>query len=904
MKLKSRILIVAALLTMATALQAAQLQGNIKSANSGKPLAGAEITLVGFPYGTVSDINGSFFLDHLPAGTYEVRASFVGFEKAVQNVTLADGMPMELSYSLLPSVVISEEVIITANRATERETPVAFSNIGESDIKKKFTVQDIPHLFKHSPGIYVTTDGGGGMGDSKVSIRGFTEQRLQVMINGIPVNDPESKKVYWSNWGSLPSGSQSIQVQRGVGSSLYGSGAFGGSINVVTSESRSVRSLGFNSTVGMHETFKLGFDYNTGLLPGNQAWLFRLNGMWGNGFRNSTYYSGASYYLAWAKYLSNERTLRVVLHGAPQEHAYSYYSSPVEDFVDYGNEYNANAFFKRSDPGLTQQERDGEGELMSRDYISLDNNHYHKPQFEVHYDQELANGDKVNTSAFLSVGRGYGENLNKYYAVGRDDEGFMTMDGLFNSWAGSDVYQYRNYSLHQQAGLLSNYLHHLGDHDLTFGLETRYWDGRHKGEIMNSFQHENIEYAVGGEDILFEEGDLYYDYTTTKPQISVFGHGLWRFGPVSIMTDVQYSYRHYQTIEDMPGSNNLPVAGGEYEMMNADGEMVGYDLVNETWDYSFINPKFGINYNLGEHFSTFVNYSQTYNEPRVKYFYNYGAPWDDIDLETATDYEFGISSYFTHVNTKVNLYRINFDNKTLQTTDPTKANEPGYDYKGRRYAIVGSALYEGIEISNQVRLFEGLNWNTSFTYMRNQWSDDLTPEGLFTLYEDDAVWDADPANSDYDNSDGSLDDDGNPTFTLEDEVLTDLVDKYGKKTEPETPQIILHTSLSYNYRGFYVDALFSQYKEYFVLATNSDVELEGEYDDAGDFVVTKTSARLPSWYTVDLVVGHDIPVGPGQLNISVHVNNLLDADYYQIGNSYGFMKGAPRTAMFNMNYTM
>ncbi|MCD4727629.1 MAG: TonB-dependent receptor, partial [Pirellulales bacterium] len=506
-----RFILITGFVALATALQAGQLQGTVSSLTSGKALAGAEVTLAGTRYGTTTDIDGVFSLVNIPPGNYNVKASYVGYEKSPQSVIVAEGMPMEINFSLKPSVLISEEVIITANRAVERETPVAFTNIGETDIKKKFTVQDIPHLFKHTPGIYLTTDGGSGMGDSKVSIRGFTEQRLQVMINGIPVNDPESKKVYWSNWGSLPSGSQSIQVQRGVGSSLYGSGAFGGSINVVTSESRSIRSLGFNSTVGINDVYKVGFDYNTGLLPGDQAWLFRLNGMWGSGFRHSSFYSGASYYLAWAKYLSNARTLRVVLHGAPQEHAYTYYSFPAADFVRYGDEFNGNAFVKRGDPGLRQQDQDGEGELLNSDYVSFDNNHYHKPQFEVHYNQDLSNGNRLNSSAFFSVGRGYGENVNKYYYITRDDEGFMTMDEIFN--AGSSVYQYRSYSLHQQAGFLSNYLHKLGNHDVTFGIETRIWNARHKGEIMNTFGKDNITYKIGGESMPFEEGDLYYDYT-------------------------------------------------------------------------------------------------------------------------------------------------------------------------------------------------------------------------------------------------------------------------------------------------------------------------------------------------------------------------------------------------------
>ncbi|MCD4692285.1 MAG: Plug domain-containing protein, partial [Calditrichales bacterium] len=148
-----------------------------------------------------------------------------------------------LNFEIKSSILRTSNIIVEASRAKERETPVAFTDIGADEITKKFTVQDVPHLFVNTPGIYVTSDGGSGLGDSKVYIRGFDEQRMSVMINNIEVNDPESKKVYWSNWGALPSGSQSIQIQRGAGSSLYGAGAFGGSINVLTADAPAVSSL-------------------------------------------------------------------------------------------------------------------------------------------------------------------------------------------------------------------------------------------------------------------------------------------------------------------------------------------------------------------------------------------------------------------------------------------------------------------------------------------------------------------------------------------------------------------------------------------------------------------------------------------------------------------------------------
>ena len=194
------------------------ITGTVKDASTGESLPGANLMVNGTNNGAATNNNGSFTIYNVMEGE-TVTASMIGYKS--QTLVASGTMNFQLNKTALQL----SAVIVAGNFAIERETPVAFTTIGEEHIKNNFTVQDVPHLFANTPGVYVTSDGGSGMGDSKVTIRGFDEQRIAVMINNVPVNDPESKKVYWSNWGSLPAASQSVQVQRGVGSSMYGSGA-------------------------------------------------------------------------------------------------------------------------------------------------------------------------------------------------------------------------------------------------------------------------------------------------------------------------------------------------------------------------------------------------------------------------------------------------------------------------------------------------------------------------------------------------------------------------------------------------------------------------------------------------------------------------------------------------------
>ena len=881
-----RYLLVSLLIFSWTAIAlAGSIAGKVTDKTTGEPLVGANIYLKGTAIGASTNEEGMYFMT-VENGTYAIVCSFVGYIDVQKTVTVTDEA-LKLNFELQPKILRSSEIIVEASRAKERETPVAFTDIKAEEIQRQFTVQDVPHLFKNTPGVYVTSDGGAGLGDSKVYIRGFDEQRISVMINNIEVNDPESKKVYWSNWGALPSGSQSIQVQRGAGSTLYGAGTFGGSINVLTADAPAVPGFKITSTAGMYDVYKLGIEYNTGLMANNKlSFLTRLNYLTGNGWRQNTYYRGLSYYFALSYFPNEKHTLRFILHGAPQYHAYSYYSENPKKFVLYGRDWNPHPFVSETDPGLTNKEKDGTslvdlllmkhvdykkgGEVIGNGTVSFDNNVYHKPQFEIHHVWDINEKTYLQTNSFFTIGRGYGEWVSSYYKIGRDEKGHMSIQTI----ADSKQYQYRAHSIHNQFGIVSTLNTKWLDHDISFGAEARYWWARHYGVVLNTFGNkadpsvsaDNVAIYVGGVKGIFREGDIYYDYTGIKPNFSIFGHGLWKFGALNIMTDLQFSSRMYHITEDFPSSNNRPVPDGDFVMRqtldggNKDGFVNNPDakfkLVDYKKTYNFVSPKMGINYNVNKHLNVFGNYSRVYNEPRVKYFFNYGQPNSNLPIETSDDFELGLGFQDQGFNMKVNAYRINFDNKAYRIQDPSKANQPGYDYRGRRYVTVGKANYTGVELSANLQLSRALDLGLSVTKMKNAWSDEVSEEAREQLGIEEG------------------------------------------KIEPGSPQFMLNSVLNYQKGPFYVSTALHYYKDYYILPDNDYVDLE--YDPNTETVV-KRDAVLPAWTTVDLIIGWQKKVAGLKLNASLHIFNLFDKDYWQVGNEYGLLPGAERNAQLNLN---
>ncbi|MCK4695096.1 MAG: TonB-dependent receptor plug domain-containing protein, partial [Candidatus Cloacimonetes bacterium] len=290
----------------------------------------------------------------------------------------------------------------SANRAIKRETPIAFTNINKEIISEKYTTEDIPLLLDGVPGLFSCSS---GQGESGIFIRGFDAEKIQILINGIPVNDPESQVVYWSNWTGLSSNIKSIQVQRGAGSSLYGSGALGGSVNIETIGSAENRNFTLRTSGGYYTTdgkvadgkggmqdyepynFNVLLRYESGDLF-NDKFNFSITAerKYGDSYVVGTVYDGYSFgFETENKFGAHKLNTSFII--APQEHLQARSNSDIELAKFLGREFNPTKH-------------------------PWQENHYVKPQFSIRDKWLLSNNQSIVTNVFVTRGNGGGGYLN------------------------------------------------------------------------------------------------------------------------------------------------------------------------------------------------------------------------------------------------------------------------------------------------------------------------------------------------------------------------------------------------------------------------------------------------------------------------------------------------------------
>ncbi len=620
--------------------QDGRITGRVSDSKTGNPLPGANVLIEGTSTGAATDMSGRYVILKAPAGTFTLVVTFIGYKTASMPVTVVARETAVVNISLEPTVISGMDIVVTANRARERETPVAFTDVSTGRIQEEFHGQDAPLLLQGTPGVYTIATDGVGNGESTLRVRGFEQNRVSVMINGIPTNDPESKAVYWSNWGAVSSGASNIQVQRGAGSALYGAGTFGGSMNIVTLNPAPKRSIGALFNWGDPELMMFGLNYNSGLINDKFAMALKLERKMGQGSRLGSYYQALNYYLSMAYYMSDKQSLKMVLHGAPQEHGYPY-SGPIEFFEKYGYDASPSWFIRESyantlPDGLDGQKNlgltDGVRECVGGDWVALAHNFYHKPQLEFHHSYEFSEKSALTTTLFGSIGRGGGSSLNfagfvpgpfgggpyNQFNHDRDDEGVLeNLDFVLQN----GPYQRTSYSIHNQFGILSTYETTLGDLvKMNFGGEARYWFADHPGYVSNTYGIEgeaNRSYGLIDLDgevqrfrrILYQndmENDAdfvlfnftqpddptfksqYRNYSSKKPQFTVFASQNTRLleGRMNIMMSVQFRSITYKLEEKMPSDNGVGILVGMDEdedgtVDDDSGELSGQPVPDE-----------------------------------------------------------------------------------------------------------------------------------------------------------------------------------------------------------------------------------------------------------------------------------------------------------------------------------
>ncbi|MCB0278815.1 MAG: carboxypeptidase-like regulatory domain-containing protein, partial [Calditrichaeota bacterium] len=360
------------------------ISGKITDSKTGEALIGANVFLKGTGYGAATDVNGNYEFS-APDSRYTFVVTYVGYVDFEENINVSGSLEKSVKMS---EDLFSREVIVTAQRAKTRETPVPFTDVPVADIESRIATQDIPMLLNDVPGVYAS-ETGGGAGDSRINIRGFSTENLNVMINGVPVNDMENGVVYWSNWSGLGDVTSSIQIQRGLGASKLSTASVGGTVNLLTKSTDATRKTIFKSEVGAYNTQKYTAAFSTGLMENNLALSMMISRKTGDGYVENTWSNDFVYFISIGK-IFDDHVLNINFTGTPQNHGQRTQDHSTRTYAEKGLDWN-------SDWGYLQGRR-----------ITVRENFYHKPVLDINHIWKMNESTTWTNVLYGSWGTGGG----------------------------------------------------------------------------------------------------------------------------------------------------------------------------------------------------------------------------------------------------------------------------------------------------------------------------------------------------------------------------------------------------------------------------------------------------------------------------------------------------------------
>ena len=758
-----KLLLVLAILPFCVALkgQTTAVTGTVTDNTTGEPLIGANI-VYSQGKGTVADQDGKFILN-LENGDYMITCSYTGYKSAEKKVT-ANGNTKEVNFAL--AVNMLREVEIVSDVAIARETPVAFSNVSPTKIQEQLGTQDLPMILNSTPGVYATQQGGGD-GDARISIRGFNQQNVLVLIDGIPMNDMANGRVFWSNWFGLDNLTTGVQVQRGLGASKLAIPSIGGSMNILTSGIDTKKFITVKQEVGNNMDLRSGVTFSTGKLPRgwaiSGAYSFRRNDGWVDQL-----YSRMNFYYFKAEKRIGKHLVSVSGFGAPQTSAQRDFrvSIPMGDYdqseafsagIDtnltngYGRRYNPSWNYLRR----TRDIEDG-NEAGSR-IFNTSLNRYHKPVLYAKDLYQVNNKFYLSNIVYASYGNGGGTRM--YDAPSLDSTGRQNIQGIyntnasgqFNSYAGygpdklykglrkSTNFLENAYNNHSWYGLLSTANYELNSNlNISAGIDIRTYNGRTYSRIEDLLGGDlvaptgNVTVSNNTDDRfpLFE-GDTVRQNIERKVRwggafvMAEYKRANWSaFVNVSAATSFYKQYNYFL-------KNQLAVDDTLYQI--GYGETVTTESgrtyhpnskevrANQTDWVSFTGytAKGGMNYNLTEKMNAFFNLGYLERVPLIANVFTTGNILrTNVQNEKIQSVEVGYSYKSKSFSGNFNTYYTVWQNRPISATliddngDNVVVNVTGL-----------GANHRGLEFDFVYKLLTNLNFEGMASIGDWQWSD-------------------------------------------------------------------------------------------------------------------------------------------------------------------------------------
>ena len=566
-----------------------------------------------------------------------------------------------------------QEVEIMSTRATAT-TPIAFTNIGKEKLNKLNTGVDLPYIISSTPSAIATSDAGAGIGYTSLRIRGTDGTRINVTANGIPVNDSESHNVFWVNMPDLASSIKDIQIQRGVGTSTNGAGAFGASINIKTSDFNTMPYAGFSGSFGSFGTHKETLRAGTGIIADHWSLDLRLSDIGSNGYIERASTKLNSYYMQGA-YYGNNTTVRLISYSGAEEtyHAWNYASK--EEMAEHGRRYNSCGYMYTDENGKAHY-YDGQTDNYIQHNIQLLADH--------HFNEAMS----LNVGLHYTKGDGYYQEYKNRRTLIEYAIPSFTLDG--NEVTKSDLIRKKAMDNHFGGGIFS-FTYNNRDINTTLGGGFNRYFGKHFGHVL--WVKEYI-------------GDLapnheYYHNNGTKNDMNIYIKADYNIiKGVNIYADMQYRHIDY-TIK----GNNDKWNYNENALQRLD--------IDETFD--FFNPKAGVSWLINRHNRLFASASMAHKEP-TRNNYTDGKLHEQPKAERLIDYELGYTFMHKIFNAGANIYFMDYKNQLVLTGELNEIGEP-------LSANIPKSYRAGIELTAAVTLDCGFSWNANATFSQNRIKD-------------------------------------------------------------------------------------------------------------------------------------------------------------------------------------
>ena len=549
----------------------------------------------------------------------------------------------------LTSILNLEEVTVSAIKA-KNDTPVSFVNLSKENIEKTNLAQDIPILLKNTPSVVTHSDAGAGIGYSSIRIRGSDQTRVNVTINGVPYNDSESMQVYWVDLPDLASSIENIQIQRGVGTSTNGPGAFGGSINIQTNSASESPFFDINNTLGSFGTVKNSVGFSTGFI--NKFELSgRVSRIKSDGYIDRSGSNLRSYFLQGV--YRDENTLIKVLNFAGHEITDQAWYGVDSSTLETNRKYNmAGEYYDEFGNTLYYEDQ-------------VDN--YRQNHFQIHWNQIYQNGWNSNFGIHFTNGKGFFENYNLGYGVS---------DYIDRRWLDNDFY-----------GVLYSLNNQTEDFNVNIGGSINKYNGLHYGEYL---WYDQINSNVNQYD--FKE--KFYDDFGDKGEFNIYAKiDYYITDKLTLYGDVQY--------------RNIKYEAGISANSTLTGFIVdGFESLDKS--FNFLNPKFGLFYNLNENNDLFFSFARAHREPTRTDYANGNPKEEKLD-----DLELGWKLNSNNLALSLNAFYMIYEDQLVLTG---QRDINGYEIRRN----IGESYRVGIEFDSSIKVNNKLNIETNFSFSENK----------------------------------------------------------------------------------------------------------------------------------------------------------------------------------------